>query len=52
LYTIPPSVSWSSSWSTSLRILIKYLTYCSFILYSVNMTNPFEPTYSDKWQYI
>jgi hypothetical protein len=23
LYTIPPSVSWSSSWSTSLRIIIR-----------------------------
>jgi hypothetical protein len=48
LYTIPPSVSWSSSWSSSLGIIIKYLTYCSFILHSVNMANPFEPTYSDK----
>jgi hypothetical protein len=27
LYTIPPSVVWSSSWLTSLSIICKYLTY-------------------------
>ena len=52
LYTIPPSVVWSSSWLTSLMITVKYLTYFSFTIHSVNMTNPIQPTYFDKWKYI
>ena len=52
LHTIPPSVVWSSSWLTSLRIIVKYLIYFSFTIHSVNMTNPIQLTYSDKWKYI
>ena len=39
-YTIPPPVFWSSSSSTG--IIIKFLTHCSFTIYSVNITNPFQ----------
>ena len=45
---MPPSVFWSSSYSTSLRTVVKYLTYFSFIIQSINLTNPIQPTYSDK----
>ena len=45
LYTIPPSVLWSSSRSTSLRIIVKHLTYFSFTIHSVKISNPFQPMY-------
>jgi len=48
LYTVPPSVCWSSSSSTSLKIIVKYLTYFSFTIHSINMINPIQPTFSDK----
>ena len=51
-YTAPPSGFWSSSYSTSLRIIVKYLTYIPSTIHSINMTSPLEPTYSDKWKYI
>jgi hypothetical protein len=38
LYTVPPSVSWSSSQSTSLRIIVTNLTY--FLLLSILLTQP------------
>jgi hypothetical protein len=37
---------------TSLTIIVKYLTYFSLSTHSVKMTNPVQPTYSDKWKYI
>jgi hypothetical protein len=40
LYTVIPSVFWSSSESTSFGIIIKYLPYFSFTIHSINMTNP------------
>jgi len=51
-YTVPPSVVWSSSYLTSLSIIVKYLTYFSFTIHSINMTNPIQPNYSDKLNYI
>jgi hypothetical protein len=52
LYTVPPSVFWSPSYPSSLRIIVKYLTYFSLTIPSVNMTKPIQPTYSDKLKYI
>ena len=42
---------WSSSSSTSTGIIIKFLTHCSFTIHSVNITNPFQQTSSNKWNY-
>ena len=39
MYTVPPSVFWSSFQSTSLRINVKYLT---FTIHSVNSTTPIQ----------
>jgi hypothetical protein len=50
-YTILPTRVWSSSKSTSLRVIFKYLTYLFFTIHSVNMTNPMQLTYSDKLKY-
>jgi hypothetical protein len=33
-------------------LIIQCLKYFSFTIHSVNMTNPIQPTYSDKWRYI
>ena len=30
----------------------KYLTYFSFTMHSINLTNPIQPTCSDKWNWI
>jgi hypothetical protein len=40
-----------SSYSTSLRIIIKYLTYFSRTTHSVNITKPIQKIYSEKWKY-
>jgi hypothetical protein len=49
LYTVPPSVFWFSSLSTSLGIIIKYLTYFSCTIYFTNISNPIQPIYSNRW---
>ena len=35
-----------------MAIIVKYLTYFSFTIHSTNMTNPIQPTYSNKRRYI
>ena len=52
MYTIPPSIFWSSPLSTFLMIIVKCLTCFSFPVRSINMTNPIQLSYSDKWKYI
>ena len=44
LYTVPPSSFLYSSWSTSFGIIIKFLTYFSFTIHSINTINPFQRT--------
>ena len=41
-YPVQPSLFWSSSYSTCLRIFFKYLTNFSFNIHSVNVTNPIQ----------
>jgi hypothetical protein len=48
-YTVPPSVFWFSSLSTSLGIIIKYLTYFSCTIHFINVSNSIQPTYSNRW---
>ena len=52
LCTVSPSVFSSSSSSTSLWIIVQCLTYFPCTNHSINMTNLFEPSYSDKYIYI
>ena len=46
LHTVPPFVFWSSYQSTSLGIIIKYLTYFSFTIHSINMASPIRLTWT------
>jgi hypothetical protein len=47
-YKGPSSLFWLFSQSTSLRIIVKYLTYFSFNILSINIINPIQQTSSDK----
>ena len=48
VYIIPSPVLRSSSYSTSLRIIVTYLSYISFTIQSVNMTEQIQLTYAEK----
>jgi len=51
-YTIPHLFFGHPFGCLNLRIIVKYLTYFSFTVHSVNVTNPIQLTYSDKWKYV
>jgi len=46
LHKVPPSVFWSSCQPTSLGIIIKYLTYFSFTIHSINIASPIWLTWT------
>jgi len=48
LYTIPHLFFGHPFGRLNLRTIVKYLTYFSLTVHSVNVTNPFQLTYSDK----
>jgi len=43
--TLPPSVSWSSSYPYTLRLTVRYLLHCPDIIYSIDVTSPIQPSH-------
>jgi len=44
--TLPPSVSWSSSYPCTLRLTVEYFLHCPDIISSIDMTSPIQSSHS------
>jgi hypothetical protein len=44
--TLPPSVSWSSSYPYTPRLTAEYLLECPFIILPIDVTNPNQPSHT------